>query len=274
MRPKNDILLVTGQEIVTMKLTVLVDNNTLIDRYYLGEPGLSFYIEDGDRKILFDTGYSNAFVINAKKMNIDLEKVDTVVLSHGHNDHTGGLKYIRQLPQEIDLYCHPLIDEYKEHNGLDISMPLKPAELPANFRVHRERKPVMISEHIMYLGEIERTIQKVRPLGNDYLYDDTAMVYVGRKGSFIITACSHSGIINIVEYVKKLTGNDHITGIIGGFHMQNDEELNREVCQYMKDEDIEIIYPCHCTDLKAKIALGRVCRIAEIGVSTCIEINE
>ena len=114
------------------------------------------------------------------------------------------LKYIRQLPQEIDLFCHPLIDEYKEHNGLDISMPLKPAELPANFRVHRERKPVMISEHIMYLGEIERTIQKVRPLGNDYLYDDTAMVYVGRKGSFIITACSHSGIINIVEYVKKL----------------------------------------------------------------------
>ena len=55
-----------------MKLTVLVDNNTLIDRYYIGEPGLCFYIEDGDKRILFDTGYSDAFVVNAVKMRIDL----------------------------------------------------------------------------------------------------------------------------------------------------------------------------------------------------------
>ena len=257
-----------------MKLTVLVDNNTLIDRYYIGEPGLSYYIEDGDRRILFDTGYSNVFVINAKKLNIDLDRIDTVVLYHGHNDHTGGLKYISLLDQEIDLYCHPLIDGQKYHNGLDISMPMKFDGLPANFHVHKERKPVMISDHIMYLGEIERTAQNVKPLGDDYLYDDTAMVYIGEKGLFIITACSHSGIINIVEQCKRLTGKDHILGIIGGFHMQNDEELNKTVCDYMKDEDIDIIYPCHCTDLKAKIALSRVCNIAEIGVSTCIEIQE
>lgn len=57
-----------------MKLTVLVDNNTYIDRYYLGEPALSFYIEDGGDKILFDTGYSDAFIRNAEKMGIDLER--------------------------------------------------------------------------------------------------------------------------------------------------------------------------------------------------------
>ena len=59
-----------------MKLKVLVDNNTFIDEYYLGEPAVSYYIEDEDTKILFDTGYSEAFIKNAKNMKIDLRKID------------------------------------------------------------------------------------------------------------------------------------------------------------------------------------------------------
>ena len=74
-----------------MKLTVLCDNTTRIDGYYLGEPGASYYLEDGDTRILFDTGYSDVFMKNAKKMGIDLNGVNKIVLSHGHNDHTGGL---------------------------------------------------------------------------------------------------------------------------------------------------------------------------------------
>ena len=223
MRLKNDILLVTGQEIVTMKLTVLVDNNTLIDRYYLGEPGLSFYIEDGDRKILFDTGYSNAFVINAKKMNIDLEKVDTVVLSHGHNDHTGGLQYLSDLRQSINVYAHPEADEDKSYEGLDISMPVRFEQLNDNFKVTLSRKPLNITDKLVFLGEIERNWQQVAPLEEDDLEDDTAMVYKGEKGLFIITGCSHSGIINICEYSKKVTGINRINGIIGGFHMLDND---------------------------------------------------
>ena len=73
-----------------MKLTVLVDNNTYIDQYYLGEPALSFYIEDGDERILFDTGYSDAFIKNAEAMHIDLGRLTYIMLSHGHNDHTRG----------------------------------------------------------------------------------------------------------------------------------------------------------------------------------------
>ena len=76
-----------------MRLKVLEDNNTFIDMYYLGEPAVSYYIEDGDDKILFDVGYSDAYIKNAKRMNIDLNKVNKLVISHGHNDHTGGLKY-------------------------------------------------------------------------------------------------------------------------------------------------------------------------------------
>ncbi len=74
-----------------MKLTVLVDNNTLIDRYYIGEPGVSYYIEDDNIKILFDAGYSDVFIQNAQKMNVNLLDIDCVVLSHGHIDHSWGL---------------------------------------------------------------------------------------------------------------------------------------------------------------------------------------
>ncbi len=74
-----------------MKLKVLEDNNTFIDEYYLGEPGVSYYIEDGVEKILFDTGYSSVILEeNASKMNIDLNKINKLVMSHDHDEHTGG----------------------------------------------------------------------------------------------------------------------------------------------------------------------------------------
>ena len=66
-----------------MKLTVLIDNNTLIDRYFLGEPGVSYLIEDEGKKILFDVGYSNAFIINAQKMAaslLDLDLLDHIIV--------------------------------------------------------------------------------------------------------------------------------------------------------------------------------------------------
>ena len=75
-----------------MKIKVLEDNNTFIDEYYLGEPGVSYYIEDGDEKILFDTGYSSVILENASKMNIDLNKINKLVISHGHDDHIRVLK--------------------------------------------------------------------------------------------------------------------------------------------------------------------------------------
>jgi len=74
-----------------MELKVLVDNNTIIDRYFLAEPAVSYLITEGEVKILFDVGYSDIFIQNAKKMNELLMDIDYIVISHGHNDHTGGL---------------------------------------------------------------------------------------------------------------------------------------------------------------------------------------
>lgn len=75
-----------------MILNILVDNNTFIDKYFLGEPALSYFIELNNKKILFNTGYSDIFLTNASKMNISLANLDYIVLSHGYSDHTGGLK--------------------------------------------------------------------------------------------------------------------------------------------------------------------------------------
>ncbi len=77
-----------------MKLSVLVDNNTYIDQYYCGEPAVSYYIETENKRILFDAGYSDVFLSNAEKMGIDLRGLTHIVLSHGHNDHSGGLQFL------------------------------------------------------------------------------------------------------------------------------------------------------------------------------------
>ena len=102
-----------------MKLTVLVDNNTYIDQYYAGEPAVSYYIEIDDLKILFDTGYSHIFIKNAVSMGIDLNAVTHIVLSHGHNDHSRGLKYLREqyaLPN-ARLVAHPLCFRPKSYEN-------------------------------------------------------------------------------------------------------------------------------------------------------------
>jgi 7,8-dihydropterin-6-yl-methyl-4-(beta-D-ribofuranosyl)aminobenzene 5'-phosphate synthase len=83
-----------------VKLTVLVDNNTIIDRYFYAEPGVSYFIECDDEKYLFDTGYSDLFLRNATKMGINLLGLDGIVISHGHNDHTWGLGELVKLYSE------------------------------------------------------------------------------------------------------------------------------------------------------------------------------
>ncbi len=255
-----------------MKLTVLCDNNSIIDNYLLAEPALSFLIEDNDEVILFDTGYSDVFLRNAEKMNIDLTKITKIIFSHGHNDHTKGVEHLLNLKQDIEVIAHPNVDEKKVYEGLDVSMPLKLKDFPGNFKITTTKEPLKISDNMWFLGEIKREVQQVKPLGDDYLYDDSALLYVGDSKITIITGCSHSGICNIVEQAKRVSGIDDIEIIIGGFHMLNNPDLNNEVCNYLSLENVEVIYPCHCTDLLAKIQLSKVCNIKEVGVGLIIEV--
>ncbi len=150
-----------------MKLTVLVDNNTLIDRYFYGEPGASYFIEDEGNKILFDVGYSNVFIKNAQKLNIDLLNLDFVVLSHGHLDHTWGLDPLIRLYTEAIIenlnhkkpiiIAHPLTFYSKKINGLnEIGSIISEVKLSKHFNIKLSKEPVWLTKKLVFLGEIER----------------------------------------------------------------------------------------------------------------------
>ncbi len=279
-----------------MKLTVLIDNNTLIDRYFLGEPGLSFYIEENNKKILFDVGYSNAFLINAQKMNIPLTDIDSVILSHGHLDHTWGLDALIRLNLESkiesvpykqpELLAHPRVFDTKTIGGLgEIGMALSEEKASRHFDIQLSENPVWISDKLVYLGEIERknNFEAKQPIGDviidkenkpDLIFDDTALAYKSAKGLVVITGCSHAGICNIVEYAKKVCGMDRVIDIIGGLHLLDpSKEQLQGTLDYFRQLRPGEVHACHCTDIQSKIALAHVTNLKEVGVGLRIEYN-
>lgn len=268
-----------------MKLKVLEDNNTLIDMYYLGEPATSYYIEDGNDKILFDTGYSDAFMKNAVKLGINLDMINKVVISHGHNDHTGGLKYFFEEKKSIELISHPESFNYKEDTaGLYIGTSLRKEQLSRVCNLNLSRYPIKISRNITYLGEIpifnkfetRYVIGKTIINGNkvdDKVEEDSAIVYNSADGLFVITGCSHSGICNIIEYAKKVCNDNRILGVIGGFHLFENNDRLRKTIDYFKNNDIGLLYPCHCVSLEAKVEIARYMKIYEVGVGLEVDIE-
>ena len=260
-----------------MKLKVLEDNNTFIDMYYLGEPAVSYYIEDGNDKILFDVGYSDAFLKNAKLMNIDIDDVNKVVISHGHDDHTRGLKFFFEKERNVELISHSECFNYKEDSeGLYIGSPFSKDELSRLCKLNLSKEPVQVSDNIIYLGEIPQLndFEKRYVIGksiidgkkiDDEVNDDSALVYKNESGLFIITGCSHSGICNIIEYAKKVCDDDRILGVIGGFHLFEIDDRLKNTIKYFKDNNIKHLYPCHCVSLKAKIEIAKELDIQEVG---------
>jgi len=266
-----------------MKITMLVDNHTIIDSYYVGEPAVSYFIEESGHKYLFDTGYSDVFLQNAVAMNISLDDLSGVILSHGHNDHTRGLTYlIKQKFQKMltkpRLIAHPEVFLTRTENGAEIGCPIKKSVLEKHFSFNLSRKPIWLSDRLVFLGEIERsndfeakipvgTFQEDRKNIPDYVADDSALVYQSSDGLVIITGCSHSGICNIIEQAKKVCQEERVINVIGGFHLLNTApERMQRTCDYFRALQPAEVYAAHCTDLNAKIALSAVTSVKEAGV--------
>lgn len=279
-----------------MQLTVLVDNNTLIDRYFCGEPGVSYFIEDEGKRILFDVGYSDIFIKNAQKMTINLLNTDFLILSHGHLDHTWGLDplirlYTEAIIEEIGherpkLVAHPLTLLTKRLNGLEeIGSLVSEEKLSRHFQIQLSKEPVWLTEKSVFLGEIEKKndFEAQKPIGrilkddleeDDYLIDDSALVHRSSEGLVIVTGCSHAGICNIVEYAKQICEDDRIADIVGGFHLLDpSEEQLQGTLKYMRELRPTEVHACHCTDLNSKIALSKVVNIKEVGVGLTLEYS-
>jgi len=272
-----------------LELRVLVDNNTLIDRYFQGEPGVSYHLQGEGTSVLFDAGYSDLLIRNAEKMGIHLPDIDSVVLSHGHLDHTWGLYHLIKLYTEArmekvncdnpTLVAHPSAFLTRTVDGIpEIGSLISEDKLSCHFTMRLSKEPLWLTDNLVFLGEIERTnnFEAMAPIGkilrdgtyeDDYVIDDSALVYTSPKGLVIITGCSHAGICNIIEYAKKVCGDDRVVDIIGGFHLlaPSHEQLQGTL-EYMKELQPETIHAAHCTDLNSKIMLSQVVDLKEVGV--------
>lgn len=266
-----------------MRLTVLADNNTYIDQYYLGEPALSFYLENKGRSYLFDAGYSDVYRKNAAALGVDLSELDAVIISHGHDDHTGGLAYFPKRERKPLLVAHPGILESKRADGLSISLPVSENFLRERFSLRLTEEPLWLDEEFVFLGKIPRLndFENLQPVGEryadgawqaDYVWDDSALAYKSAAGLCIITGCSHAGICNIVEYAKKITSCTEVRNIIGGLHLfsATSAQALRSIA-YLKSNVRGTLYPCHCTNLAAKAALWQNLPVAEAGVGLRLE---
>lgn len=237
-----------------MKFTILSeDRNCRND--CINEHGLSIYIELENEKLLLDAGSTDAFLKNAEILNINLDDVNTVVLSHGHWDHGDGLKYIKT---HKTLILHPgcctkrySLRRNMEYAGINENRD----ELLEKFKLIETKNPYQFFENAWYLGEIDRKLEvpeKNLPtvLENkeiDYLYDDSGIVIKLTEGIVVFSSCSHSGINNIIEQAKRVTNENRILAVVGGFHLKEIDEYTLELLQYFKDNNIKQAYMGHCT---------------------------
>ncbi len=244
-----------------MKLSVLTEN-TASDNF-LAEFGLSYFIEHENDTVLFDTGSTDVFLRNAEKLGIDLDRAGTVVLSHGHWDHGNGLRFVKNKK----LVCHPdaFMKRYRKNSNENIGLALSYDEVDQRFDLTTSRDPCPLSKNIIFLGEIPRKTPFeaqetafVDQFGEeDFVPDDSALAVIDDDELIVLSGCAHSGICNIVEHAKQVTGLKKVRVVIGGFHLKKNDRQTRETIRYFKDQKIEDLFPSHCTQLPALAAFYR-----------------
>lgn len=226
-----------------MKISILCENaaggrHTIT---CLAEWGFSAFIQVGEANILFDTGHTEVYKHNAKCLNIDLENTDFIVLSHNHWDHTGGLRF-HNFKTKKKIIIHPQIMK---------KLPQDQAQkIKDDFDVIASTKPLEFSPNIYYLGEIRRrTDFEQGTYKGEPIPDDSAIAIKTTRGVVVITGCSHSGVCNICEYAKEVTGQK-LYAVVGGFHLfEDDEKAVKGTMDYFKTERPEFLCPMHCVDL-------------------------
>jgi 7,8-dihydropterin-6-yl-methyl-4-(beta-D-ribofuranosyl)aminobenzene 5'-phosphate synthase len=222
-----------------MKVTLLCENVSS-SKGWLAEWGFSAFVQTGDVNILFDTGYSDVYKRNAERAKINLDDADFVVLSHYHDDHTGGLRF-HPFAQRKKIILHPHV---LLKTPSDISDNIR-----NNFEVIETTMPMEFAPGVFYLGEIPRKLAFEKGVyKSDPMPDDSAIAIKTGKGAVVITGCSHAGVCNICEQAKAVTGQK-LYAALGGFHLLGDQpEVTGKTIEYFKGENPEKLFPMHCVD--------------------------
>jgi 7,8-dihydropterin-6-yl-methyl-4-(beta-D-ribofuranosyl)aminobenzene 5'-phosphate synthase len=250
----------------------------------LAEHGFSALVtigkDGGERNVLFDAGMTpNGAAENMRRLSISPKDIETIVLSHGHFDHTTGLDGLVRVLGRTNL---PVIIHPEFWNRRRIAIPgREPFELPstsrsalqgAGFEIVEEKQPsFLLDGSLLVTGEVDRTteFEKGFPIHqalrdgewqpDPLILDDQALVLnVRDKGLVVLTGCGHAGIVNIVRYARKLTGVDRVYAVIGGFHLNGPlfEPIIPDTCAALAELAPEVIVPAHCTGWRATHALA------------------
>jgi 7,8-dihydropterin-6-yl-methyl-4-(beta-D-ribofuranosyl)aminobenzene 5'-phosphate synthase len=251
----------------------LVENSVLKDGL-IAEFGLSFLITANGKTILFDTGQGFSLISNASRMDIDLNKISSIVLSHGHHDHTGGLSGILNSIGSRLVYAHPsaFLPKYskKDSELISIGISTDPKALKQAGMEHRGcTGPVEVSPGILATGPIPRITDFEHVpshflrdasdgsgLIHDSLEDDQALIIAHKDAPILVLGCSHSGLINTLLYAAQLAGTSHFSLVVGGTHLISaDDSCLKKTEENLDQFKIDRIAPCHCTGFKGQIAL-------------------
>jgi 7,8-dihydropterin-6-yl-methyl-4-(beta-D-ribofuranosyl)aminobenzene 5'-phosphate synthase len=278
-----------------LRLTTLSEN-TAKWLWVLGEWGWSMLVEADGANLLFDTGLRVSVPYNAAAMGIDLACVDRIALSHGHVDHTGGLRDVLELMRgtighsnflshrgsPIEIIAHPEVwgPKYIKHGDPEYSfrgMPFVRAELEERqgARFVESREPVWLTEDMVWSGEVPmlNDYETIAPIcflkvgtGNctddasfvpDPLNDDASLYLKTDLGLIIILGCAHRGMMNIVHHAMELTGIDKVYMIVGGTHLIGVSDYQMEsTIAELKRLHVAKVGVSHCTGLASAARLA------------------
>jgi 7,8-dihydropterin-6-yl-methyl-4-(beta-D-ribofuranosyl)aminobenzene 5'-phosphate synthase len=253
----------------SISITVLVEN-TVSREELRAEHGLSVLIETPHGQILWDTGQSPLFIENARKMGVQIENISSIALSHGHYDHTGGLSAILALNPRMKVYGHPDIfvqrftrNRSSIHSVRPIGSPIIKKIVQSKCQsLELNRQPSQIIPGVFLTGEIPRITEYEDTGGyffidiscakNDPIMDDQALYIESSQGIVVLLGCAHSGVVNTLNHVSKLTRQEKIFAVLGGMHLlgASNERLEATAVAFAR-YDVQVIGPCHCTGLKA-----------------------
>lgn len=241
----------------------------------LAEWGLSILVETKDIKILVDTGSSSTVPHNVRQLGVDLSSINKIVLSHGHFDHTGGLKgVLLQAGRKIEVIAHPDVFDNKNarfgQTDSYIGIPYERKELEsagASFRFSKD--PVWITDKIVTTGEIPMVTEyeSIEPhfvvktesgVVPDTFTDDQALVIKTDAGLVVILGCAHRGMINTLRHAQQITGVNEINTVIGGTHLiQAGEERILMTAASLLEMGVQRVGVSHCTGTKASVLLAQ-----------------
>ncbi len=250
-------------------IIIPIVENIKVDGFQ-SEKGLSLYIEFQDKKIIFDTGRSDIFIKNALKLGININDIDFFIVSHGHNDHFGGINY---LPSEIKESSSIYVSKESMDN-FDFNFYGKKKSIgrykESKIKGTEFESVLKLSEN-MFLIKTEKKEKSKNFFKNEELDNfnhEIHLIIIENNKVNIITGCCHSGVLNLLETVKKIFPNKKINSLIGGLHTRSyiikPLKLIRLIFN-LRESNISKLILGHCTGQKTiqiiKIFLNNVSKI-------------